>query len=378
MKGDYIYGIDENLLSRMLNFSELRKKMIYFSYTAICSYNLTTEPWFPREIAIVLIIYILKNKYNVDFFPNGNTEVSEMNILKKIEEFRSTTDQQILKDNILGFLLSLIPTKYFYKITTYAILHKGDYEFMSSVPILKNKLEQAIRHVGLDYNIPIEITQEFLNSKSLTCNLSILSSGLEWCTHVFESNKLEDKNCLPSNYFSGFYNIEPPVLNRGVLRRPEDLKYIIPTLIENKNLTKEYTLLSDYSLSNNMIKWKLHNKDGLFTNDILNKFTSLIESNGYNISSIKNKSYYSNFIWKLLIVGGIEAPISFAKFNNISNDEMKEINKIIKEISKNNNIITNITNMLKNIIRYCNDSDVYKIKYLKYKQKYLELKNKLN
>jgi hypothetical protein len=162
-----------------------------------------------RKTYMLLIKYLYAKK-----ILNGKTNY--FNVIKKIEELRTTPPSDFNEKAWVGFLLSIFPTKYF---MSYTIFNRADK--------IDNDIDEIIVNTGGVETITVQnySLQELYNI-GISCNAPLMMSGMEWCIYPYLSN---DK-CMPNTHFSGYYDEYSDSLINGIFRNPIELQLLVKIL----------------------------------------------------------------------------------------------------------------------------------------------------
>jgi len=367
----YVYGIDEYILSSLYIEDKIKKYSIYFNYKMESEifnfyeeylnnrYGLVADYWGCLFTAQVLILNLLKIV--------GKTKI--IDVIKMIEKLREDED---IKNTALGFLLSMIPNKYHIQpiIFSYNINNKLDDDKFSIYTTTleldtinnlffnkKSEMIEELKKINFD-NFNFDTLKYF--GINCTDNL-IINSILDWCQHSYIKKLTPNTDyCTSANYYSGFYNEEPPSLDIGILRQPSDLIHAVNALYNNNlklklnksdyklnvKTTNLITDIKDNKDNYNNIKPQLQNaifnfnfSDGkkIFTVESIAivAFKDLINQK-QNYEKLKNlkSRLWSSLIWKALNYSGYDIPSEWFYIHLDDNEKYYQFNYYVKKLSK--------------------------------------------
>jgi hypothetical protein len=269
---EYGYGIEEHLFDRFFN-EQFKDYNVYFKFnflwdvvdnrfftTAVNYYNSGNSSNVIFDCFTILLIFLYRtNKLNVTF--------SFFEFIEQVELLRNNPPSDPILKKILGFILSIYPTKYFIQATifnqyteyvgisdtdmskliefpdhfkygreelqkplmkhplyptNYAKLKDSERKYNTKDIVDKYLMEKAIFVKDLK-----NYTVADLSSLNFKCHVPIQQSGLEWCVNPY----LESiQNCPNDQFFSGFYADTPEALKYGVYRNPKELENLIQTV----------------------------------------------------------------------------------------------------------------------------------------------------
>ncbi len=333
-KIEYTYGLDEYLLSNMLIFKETRQKSLLFNYSFFpVWWNLTSND--PRSTKTKMLLSYLLHKKLLKDKEEGWTV---LDLVLKFEDIRENKEKYSDKNPELKLLLAVVPSIY-NTLHTNTVNRANKKEFSKKVDLA---------------NIP-EWKENYESDFKVNCKNSIYFSSELFCnTRSYKkfSDTLNDKNCDPANYFSGFYDDEPPSLDIGLLRNPKDLlsavKYTFKNKLNNPLNKSNYKLktekgnLFEQFVSNSIDDGKSHIKATL-QNVILNfgkntgfgipeaqlvaQKASLLNTN--NLGNTQS-SIWCPLIWKALNYNGYDVPPEWLEVKNVDN---RMFNAYVKDLS---------------------------------------------
>lgn len=331
-KIEYTYGLDEYLLSNMLVFKETRQKSLLFNYSFFpVWWNLTSNDYRPAKTKM-LLSYLLHKKLLRDREEGWKI----FDLVWKLEDVRENKEKYSAKNPELKLLLAVIPSIY-NTLHTNTVNRANKKEFSKKVDLA---------------NIP-EWKENYESDFKVNCKNSVYFSSELFCNQKsYRKFYLNDKNCDPANYFSGFYDDEPPSLDIGLLRNPKDLGSAVKNTLKNKlnnplnksnyKLKTEKGNLFEQFVSNSIDDGKSHIKATL-QNVILN----FGKNTGFGIpdaqlvaqkASLLNTSNLGNtqssiwcpLIWKALNYNGYDVPPEWFEVKNVDN---RMFNSYVKELS---------------------------------------------
>lgn len=335
---EYKYGIDEYINSSFFVLDYFRKKSLYYSHFWFFRIynNWGNKSNYITRAEILLIIYLV-NTHKFD----GNNEYTRFDFIREIEKLRN--DITLKDNNALRFILSIYPTKYHINMTIFNFT-KIEFDKWVDTKIKINDVIQKYKDEIKDESEKKyydNLTEDNLKKLGMSCKNTAINNAIEWCINPYLTDFNEDDIiCHPANYFSGFYFDEPPSLNSGLLRQPDDIDNAIKMLDDPHKIKLFKT---NYKIDINDIKYKWTNenidKDGNIKLSILNSILDLnlsIKEQLIKIhGSIDIKPIIIPFIWKSLLVAGYNVPADWIKYNNSSNDAQKKLNELIINVSQN-------------------------------------------
>jgi hypothetical protein len=307
-------------------------------------------------ILTVAHIFLLNYVYN----NNVNNDITIGNMIKKFEELRENIDTS---NTCLGFLLSIIPNKYHHYSTLFDYSYTSQYferkRVYHAYITAKSNIHQGYGGGGLCTNCTNidkfnEISFENLRYFGIDCYTPLsINSLFEWCQEPFIfSEQTKPNECIPADYYSGFYNAREPSLNIGILRKPSDLGTVINAL--HNNIYKNKLNVSNYKLSTEKDIFKIaiikagmitDEKTGIISTNKLNLI--LTEDDTYDNSYDANKK--SKLIWKALNYSGYDVPPEwFIVDLGRDNTEYTKFNKFVINLSENVNWVNNAVKHLLN------------------------------
>jgi hypothetical protein len=357
IRKNYNYGIDEYLLSNFINNSQSKKKLLLLQYEHISNINnINLEP---------IISYILENNL-LDI----NKIYSIQNIFNTIEKIRNLK----INNNKLSLILSYLPTKYMTLNTN--TVNINDFDTDNTYSIYNKYIDLTKYNKSYTNDILPN-----LHKYNIFCNRNLYFNINSPCQEIYNNN-IDNNDCPPSNYFSGFYHENPPTFDISFLRQPSDIYYALESL-KNNNLVIPLNK-SDYKNKVEDDNFKidiLESIENINNGKIYDDLLYIISKFNVYSSVIFNKyhiNYWSSLIWRTLNYKGYDVPPEWLKIKLNNNNEYDNFNKYVIRLSKIKNWTENTINILtrnKTI-----NLDIYKMKtyfkYLKYKLKYLSLKNK--
>jgi hypothetical protein len=308
---EYLYGIDEYILSSFFRIKEIKDNSLYYNFMWIYSifrYN-NREVMFYCEY--LLLFYILNT--------NKITEISYIDFFKNIELLRNSKVQDNL---ILNLILSIYPNKYKLHPIIFSITKKSDIDFLKkriSLDMIFENIKKSVDPTHFVESLEFiaksmidnvyDKTELLINLYRLkiSCLSSIYYNSYELDIKPYldvddyyfyddddgfirPSNKSYISNdlCKNNKYFSGYYNTYPLSLNFGLLRSPDDLSYAIDNLYKNNY---EHKLIKT--------EYKFTNKNKNLCKILNDKEIIIIKKDRYHIS---NRINFSNEIILELIL----------------------------------------------------------------------------
>ena len=233
---EYEYGIEEYIFNVFFMLDDFKNNNLYFQDRFISqiigdnSYLNLAVPentWFTLWFALWNILKYIKEKENIK-------QLTGFEIINKIENLRNDTTITGNTKKWLGFLLSILPTKYFISNT---IFNKSANQDDIKSTLVKIDLEYNLNKLAEKYNIYKKNISDFtwddLKEVGINCNTPIVTSGVEWCIEPYLKNTI---NCPPEDFFSGFYYENPSVLKYGIFRNPTELKELVKFVDKNKKI----------------------------------------------------------------------------------------------------------------------------------------------
>jgi len=207
----YDYGIEEYAFDTFFKLEFFKKKNIYFNDRFSNDVIKNTDNILYKAY-IILIRYLIKKK-------KISSESRHVDCIKEIESLRNNPPTDKDEKKWLGFILSILPTKYFIQGTIFNKFNETIFNEKINIDIIKEDIPDIKN-----------LTWAYLNSIGINCNTPIINSGVEWCTDLY----LKDaEHCPPEGFFSGFYTDKPQGLKYGIFRNPEELKQLVE-LIDRK------------------------------------------------------------------------------------------------------------------------------------------------
>ena len=332
----YTYGIDEYANSSVLTLDYFKKRSIYYDYNfhgAVFSFNF--------GIAERLLLGYLKKTNQI------GESVSKREFIEKIEELRN--DIRLKDNDELRLLLAIYPTKYHISACIFNMHNNlNDFKFYHRAKFNTENLLFWDRYIPKDFLQ--DLTPALLYDMGLSCLSTAVSSPIEWCLNPYKYSEhvaatiKNGTKCSPANYYSGFYFDNPPSLDLGSLRRPDDIKHAVLAIQRNHFESKLY--VSDYKLTDKKTPWIWHNVDDQESGHIDAKLQNVIllfgdddpdfavkrgvaiafmaaNLNGTAIGDQTQSAVWVPLIWKALLISGYDVPVSWIRYK-IKTDEMSQ------------------------------------------------------
>ena len=379
---DYEYGIDEYVISSFFENNEIIKKSIYLDHHYPATFLGTTQDWnIIHKAQMILASYLL----NKGFDPDSNLKKFVIEVEKLRSGQISLTDDE---KKIMRLILAIFPSKYMWISTCQSPDNLDLFKSVNLNDLFNDRKKVFITDEGINPTIPI-VSEAMLKELKIDCLKNIFTNSLEWCKHPYVDQLINNTDCDPSEYISGFYDENPPILDLGIIRQPSDLKHAIDVMKKNK--LKIPLNKTDYKLKTESDKLKtqlpnttVDNSNGNIKNPTLTQIVSKPNvSNLFNeIKSIGN-DLEQPLIWKSLNFSEYDIPPEWFKTNRIvldTNDKKVKFNQTVKKLSQ----VPNWTDDTMKILLNDPSIDLSKFqmekwrrKYLKYKQKYFNLNNNL-
>jgi hypothetical protein len=404
----YRYGLDEYCISQMYEIESLAKRNIFLNMSPdhewfqsekydsnfIQNFNvISVDENYSTDATKLSIFFIFRILLKLNLVTE---KLSGFDLIKKVEILRE--DKNIISSltpyevKTLRNALAIIPNKYrswrtvhnlkigkrffsdfFKRYSIKKIDIKKLYEIYEKSPIIKSQVIDKINN------------ETFV----IPCPESLIKTPFYFCDP--DGTKNDIKNCVISDFASGFYYEPMPNLESGILRRPTDLLAVMNDMDKN-NLKQRFNkslykrIKTNTKLLNDLTP--LNTVDN--NNGNINIISQIIPSSGevYDIvSEVKNNLSPGNdklrnpLIWKALNYSGYDIPVQWFDTTNIltNNTESIKFNEYVKKLSGVNNWAKNTMEILLNNPPSINHDDYqmdkWRRKYLKYKQKYLDLNN---
>lgn len=341
---EYMYGIEEYTNASFFRLNEITSKSIYNSFNNCQKFLNFNNNEFSYLYSTVL--FLLKYLHKKEQF----TEISFYDFIKKVELLRN--DISLKDNNLLGLLLAIFPTKYHWNISVYnhtQCLEKIKYDYFVS------KMEQKLPERKDKAHLTNEITKENLRALNITCSKGALSSSIEWALRSYINKSDQKQDCEPTNYYSGFYFINPPSLNKGILRQPSDLKFSLDEIRKNNlKIRLNNTNYKLYPERDNFVRDVFKNIDsgkchikGTIQNIIL-KYGDNTDFGISQCETIAMKVSYLNpkgtgvsqsgvwvpLIWKALNYYGYDVNPECYQVKLKNNEDYETFNDLVKELSE--------------------------------------------
>lgn len=239
----YEYGIDEYILSSFLSIDHIKKNTIIYNIkkpSDVSLHNFSDDGYFKLIASSVIILLNILAQSSII---NYNDEITYYKIFKLIEAVRTRTINT--SNPVINLLLSIIPNKYHYFQMTFDNIEHNYVLFYllkdSGINNLNDLNKKFIKSYLLNDDY-FDNIGNYENNKykytvfGINCMASIgTNSFLLTCQELYIGNKYYDKIiCPPDDYYSGYYNDNPPSLNIGIFRQPSDFTYAVDILNSNK------------------------------------------------------------------------------------------------------------------------------------------------
>jgi len=363
-KKDYDYGIDEYVLSSLLNSKDFINKLLYLDTGYILTFTLlntfnesSTNPNYTifNTVTMIIYSYLIENDM-LDI----EEKYSAYEIISKIEELRN--NRTLSDDKDLSLLLSIFPNKYLSFNTTCD--NQNNHYFIDKNNCICNKenLLGFIDNIEMSNDTNNIYTRYFkgqLFNYGISCRSSSTLLSQEWCKHPYIYNKeINYVNCRNSNFISGFYYVKSPSLDIGILRQPSDLKYAISVLEKNKLVIPLNK--SDYKLkveSNSLREAVDKSVDNKTTGHIKSALQNVILKFGPidilgfglpeaqriagNVSGLNpagtegtQSAVWCPLIWKALNYSGYDVPPEWFVVKLKSDKDYEKFNDLVKELAR--------------------------------------------
>ena len=302
---------------------------------------------------LILLSYLVSKGVIDDPVLSRGAIIDNLEILRNIEPKNIANPKE---RSIIGFLLSLVPNKYhlqacmFEQADNYHIIMalvqpggiakiKEIYNYYVSRNIINadfyGKVQIFIETIPANLGLLTEI--------GIDCNSAIIQNTVgEWCQAPYLNAykyKTLQTGCNPSDYISGFYKDNPPSLDIGILRHPNDLPLAFDAMEKNKFLLP---------LNKSNYKLYLENNDESFS--ITNVMTNNIDESKWpnlinepildEILKDSGVEYYSNdkkqaLVWKVMNFCGYDIGSPYFTDLVLSNEEeYREFNAKVKELAE--------------------------------------------
>ena len=370
----YDYGIDEYILTQFLINEKVLANSVYLNYKANTEFlkERNYRNYIYSKITKISIFMLLEYLINIKIL-SRDIKLRNIDIFNKIEDIRSNNIKiSNASDKILiGFLLSLIPNKYQIQIFLFpqpSYMNKSP-KIISPEKINLRRMCDSPKNIDELYKIYNlneddikyfkKLSIESLQHFHIDCKATIVINTVgEPQQDIYNSaliKKVSDTmktGCHSYDYLSGFYDVDPPSLDIGILRQPKDFKYAIKAMKENKlflPLNKSnYKLESEREDFTNITKKCRKNNSTVIKKEYLTDIKKIKNNFASKIFQNLNDEVASALIWKALNFYGYDVSPDF--FDSIKFDkdqDYKKFNENVKILANEPNWADSTFNIIK-------------------------------
>ena len=288
MKSSEIEYIVGNILNVKICKSTIRR--FYFQINDIVIFNSASNEYMLSEFASQDEIkkYSNINKLIFDYLNYYNTPKHINEILENVRQYKPQTNKNVIRNSLI---YSRFKTIDFYENNLYGISSKKYSEESvfkkNTIPRIKTNITKLIYNFLIDKNEPKHVNE--IIEKLKLVDPSLKRSSILANLHI---NKTRLYKSYPKRYFglkSKEYSENWNEIDKSI--KVQTIKYLVSEYLENENLPKHITEISNY-----VIKFRPElSKTNIYASITAEKYNPIISFNN-SYFGLKSKQYPSIFI----------------------------------------------------------------------------------